>query len=123
MQMQQQCSLYTPQPAPENILRSRLLREVSVQTIGDARLQQPSPRIAKVMNSIRADKLGKVIAAWRLTRVDVLVKVDCSSTKALLEQEHELTTVIASRACIKGHHFMFMSHAVKVSRVDLKEQA
>jgi hypothetical protein len=34
-----------------------------------------------------------------------------------------LTTAIAGSECVQGHRFMVMAHAVKVSRVDQKEQA
>jgi hypothetical protein len=48
---------------------------------------------------------------------------DCPTSKALLEQESKWTTVIAGKVRINGHHFMVMAQAVKISRVDPKEQA
>jgi hypothetical protein len=95
---------------------------VTVETIGDAAPLQLSPRIVEAINKARAAKPGKVIAAKRLLSRDVLVTADSPSTKALLEEETGWTRVIAGRARVKVRRFMVMAHAVKVSKVDLKEQ-
>jgi hypothetical protein len=84
-----QNALPPPLPAQEKFVPGRLLREVTVQTIGDAKLLLSSPRIVQAINEVRAGLPGKVVAAGRLTSGDVLVTADCPSTKALLEQERD----------------------------------
>ncbi len=48
---------------------------------------------------------------------------DTPSTKALLEKDTAWTTAIAGSERVQVHRYMVMAHAVKVNRVDQKEQA
>ena len=117
----------TPAPAAralsEKFVPSRLLNEVTVKRSSDAAPLQPSPRVVEAINKARAGKPGKVIAARSLRSGDVLVTADTPATKALLEKDTAWTTAIAGSERVQGHRFMVMAHAVKVSRVDQKEQA
>ncbi len=84
-----------PTAAQQKLVPSRLLREVTVETISNAAPQQPPLQIVEAINKARAGKSGSVIAARRLPSRDVLVTANSPSTKALLEKESEWTKVIA----------------------------
>ncbi len=80
-------AIHAPPPAhvpAKTLVPSKLLDEVTVETIGDPVPQQPSPQVVQAINKARAGTTGKVMAAKCLQRRDVLVTANSPSTKALL---------------------------------------